>query len=177
MKGGLEALDRAGHQAAVLGNLVRALELCGAAYEAGDPELRHHLRRLCGWILQRLEPHHAPEVLAGRLELPAAQQWPSLQEGPAADQVGQVDALFLDSGASEEAFLVRLVVSDGVSTGRRLPANAGPALAEAIRRAEQAVLGHLLRRGGARLDPARLTGCVVALEGPRAIQTYATADG
>lgn len=185
----LELLHEVDHQASTLGNLVRTLELINDAWsDRADPELRLHLRRLFRWAVQRLEPHHAPELLQQRLELSNALRsiWreelantvtetDSGADGEVAT-TGAVTVPLLDADASQEAFLVELVVQEAAA-GRGVPAGAGPAFVEAIRRAEQVVFGLLLERGQFRPSTALLSRHRFSLKGAQAARTYAPDGG
>jgi len=123
---------------------VRALELIDAASASADAELRHHLRRLGAWIGTQAESHGGP------------------QQG--------VEAIFLDAGRTWEGFLARVVVVEGDPAAggraRRLPRDSGPALAEAVRRAEQAVARELFSSGRIRPDASLLTRYRLEIDGP-----------
>jgi tetratricopeptide (TPR) repeat protein len=182
----LELLDEVDHQASMLGNLVRTLELISDAWsDRTDPELRLHLRRLFRWAVQRLEPHHAPELLWRRLGLSDSlsaiwrEELASRSTDMAAESdrgaVGEVIVPLLDAEASQEAFLIELVVQEAADGG--MPAGAGPAFVEAIRRAEQAVFGQLLERGQFRPSTALLSRHRFSLKGARAARSYAPDGG
>ncbi len=121
MTTGLQALDRARHQAEALGNRRRALELVRRALPDADPELRHHLERYRLWLQQR--------EAAG-------------EAGPA------VLALLLDVDCSGEGFVARLSLEPRTELNPApLPEGCGAAFAAAVERAGAAVVRLLQRRG------------------------------
>jgi tetratricopeptide (TPR) repeat protein len=180
---GLAPVQQAGHQAQVLGNLVRALELVVAAHGEAEVELRFHLRNIARWIGQRLEPHHDPEGLARRINLPddlavlvtGAPRLP--RDEDAEPGVGVVEALLLDSDISGEAYLARVAVELAPPGQRWLPDGVGPEFAEALGRAQRLVFQLLLRQGRFRPDPAIWGQCGFRLEGPPATRRLATDGG
>jgi tetratricopeptide (TPR) repeat protein len=159
---------------------VRALEQLGAGYASADGELRHHMRRLGAWIAARLEAYHGSAELPRRLDLPPAlAALLAERAAPVVPRPG-VEAILLDADRTWDGFLVRVVVTEGDAAAggrqRRLPRDAGPALAEAVRRAEQAVARELFASGRVRPDAALLTRYRLELEGPPRLRACG-ADG
>jgi tetratricopeptide (TPR) repeat protein len=149
-------LERARHQAQVLGNVVRALELLGGVFSSGDLEARHHVRRLLPSLLARLDPGHDPAGVLARTGLPAPRGGPatvpSATVAPAA-RIGAAWSLLVDRDASSEPFLALLSVGTVPAPGPR-PLALTPASAAAIDRADQAVVARLLEQR--RFSPRRI---------------------
>ena len=121
MEASMPWLARVRHQAEVLGNTVRAMELVHQAQAGADPELRFHLGEYERWLRQ---DHREPGAGEGVL------------------------ALLLDVDHSGEGFVARLSLEPRTELHRSpLPPDCGAAFAEAVERAGAALMHTLWRRG------------------------------
>ena len=169
MSDGSDLLREIDYQARELGNLILALQRTAQAWGGADLELRFHLRRMARWIVSRLEPHHDPSSLAGRVGWPA--DLGPLPGDPGGAPAAGIEAPLLDAQRSGVAFLARLVVDDGPAAGPRPAA----ALEEALDRARCEVFRRL-SRVGLRLDATRLGGRI-RLEGAEAARLHRVDGG
>ena len=179
MKGlpALDALDQARHQAEMLGNLLRALELIDEALERADVESRHHLRRYRAWLLPQLSPRHdaaaplQPDAGGGQPAPPEL----AVSDAQAEPHEGAVLALLLDLDHSGEGFVARLRLQQatGLAPGPLCPdGEYGADFATAVEQAGLALMRGLVRRRRFVPGAALLAHRRFVLQGPAAARLW-----